>query len=175
MRGVVCGLWACFSVCAEKFVRDRRARSGGQGGAGGGEGGAKKKKGGESTKGITKARRAYTDKRKTKIAELRALKDKRIREFNQKSKKMPKEQRDKARREYKKAKAAVRKQKSARSAAKRFKVTATGKLLRHRAGQAHLKRKKRPQQLQKIRRIGQCAQAELKTYQKMLLVVPKRG
>ena len=75
----------------------------------------------------------------------------------------------------KKAKAAVRKQKSARSAAKRFKVTATGKLLRHRAGQAHLKRKKRPQQLQKIRRIGQCDQAELKTYQKMLLVVPKRG
>ena len=37
------------------------------------------------------------------------------------------------------------------------------------------KRKKRPQQLQKIRRIGQCDQAELKTYQKMLLVVPKRG
>ena len=75
----------------------------------------------------------------------------------------------------KKARAAVRKQKSARSAAKRFKVTATGKLLRHRAGQAHLKRKKRPQQLQKIRRIGQCDKAELQTYQKMLLVVPKRG
>ena len=30
-------------------------------------------------KGITQARRAYTDKRKTKIAELRALKSKRIR------------------------------------------------------------------------------------------------
>ena len=70
--------------------------------AGGGEGGAKKKKGGESTKGITQARRAYTDKRKTKIAELRALKSKRIREFNQKTKRMEKKERDKARREYKK-------------------------------------------------------------------------
>ena len=75
----------------------------------------------------------------------------------------------------KQARAAKQKRKSNSSAAKRFKVTATGKLLRHRAGQAHLKRKKRPQQLQKIRRIGQCDQAELKTYQKMLLVVPKRG
>ena len=66
----------------------------------------KKKKaaggGGSGTKGITQARRSYTDKRKTKIAELRALKGKRIREFNAKTKKMPKAQRDKARREFKK-------------------------------------------------------------------------
>ena len=57
---------------------------------------------GSSTKGITQARRAYTDKRKIKMAELRALKSKRIREFNQKTKSMPKADRDKARREYKK-------------------------------------------------------------------------
>ena len=54
------------------------------------------------TKGITQARRSYTDKRKTKIAELRALKGKRIREFNARTKKMPKAERDKARREFKK-------------------------------------------------------------------------
>ena len=49
----------------------------------------------------------------------------------------------------KKAKAAKRKVKSYRSAAKRFKVTSTGKLLRHYAGKAHLLRKKRPQHLAK--------------------------
>jgi len=37
-----------------------------------------------------------------KLAELRALKSKRIREFNNKTKKMDKKARDKARREYKK-------------------------------------------------------------------------
>jgi hypothetical protein len=62
--------------------------------------GAARSKGG--TKGITRARRSYTDKRKTKIAELRALKSKRIREFNTRTKKMPKAERDKARREFKK-------------------------------------------------------------------------
>ncbi len=70
-----------------------------------GEAAASKKKGGgggESTKGITQARRSYTDKRKTKLAELRALKSKRVREFNTKTKKMPKAERDKARREFKK-------------------------------------------------------------------------
>ena len=72
-----------------------------------GEAAASKKKkggggGGESTKGITQARRSYTDKRKTKLAELRALKSKRVREFNAKTKKMPKADRDKARREFKK-------------------------------------------------------------------------
>ena len=64
--------------------------------------GEKKADGAKSTKGITQARRSYTDKRKVKLAELRSLKAKRIREFNAKTKKMPKEQRDKARREFKK-------------------------------------------------------------------------
>ena len=63
--------------------------------------GAKKKAGG-GTKGITQARRSYTDKRKAKIAELRALKSKRIREFNAKTKKMPAAERLKQRRAYKK-------------------------------------------------------------------------
>merc|ERR1719454_2703513 len=54
----------------------------------------------------------------------------------------------------KKAKAAVRKVKSSRAAAKRFKVTSTGKLLRHYAGKAHLLRKKRPRHLAKLRRVG---------------------
>ena len=74
----------------------------------------------------------------------------------------------------KKAKAANRKQKSCRAAVKRFKVTSTGKLLRHYAGKAHLLRKKRPQHLQKLRRVGQCHESELLTYQKLLLVFPKR-
>jgi len=64
-------------------------------------GAAAKKKGG-GTKGITQARRSYTDKRKAKIAELRALKSKRIREFASKTKKLPKAERLKQRREYKK-------------------------------------------------------------------------
>ena len=59
------------------------------------------KKGG-TTKGITQARRTYTDKRKTKLAELRSLKSKRIREFNTKTKKLSKGERDKQRRAYKK-------------------------------------------------------------------------
>ena len=65
---------------------------------------ATKGKGGTKggTKGITQARRAYTDKRKTKIAELRALKSKRIREFAAKTKKLPKAERQKQRREFKK-------------------------------------------------------------------------
>jgi large subunit ribosomal protein L35 len=73
----------------------------------------------------------------------------------------------------KKAKAAKRKIKSSRAAAKRFKVTATGKLLRHYAGKAHLLRKKRPQHLAKLRRVGSVNDAELDTYQKLLLVFPK--
>jgi len=63
-------------------------------------GGKAGKKG--SAKGITQARRTYTDKRKVKLAELRALKSKRIREFNTKTKKMNPADRTKARREYKK-------------------------------------------------------------------------
>jgi len=74
----------------------------------------------------------------------------------------------------KKAKAASRKMKSARSAVKRFKVTATGKLLRHYAGKAHLLRRKRPQHKQALRRVGLCDGAELDTYQRMLLVFPKK-
>ena len=62
--------------------------------------GSSKKK--TSEKGISAARRTYTDRRKTKIAELRALKSKRIREFAAKTKKMPKAERDKQRREFKK-------------------------------------------------------------------------
>ena len=64
--------------------------------------GAKKKGAGSGTKGITQARRTYTDKRKAKIAELRALKSKRIREFAAKTKKLPKAERQKQRREYRK-------------------------------------------------------------------------
>ena len=67
--------------------------------------GAAKKKGAGGAggaKGITRARRTYTDKRKAKIAELRALKSKRIREFAAKTKKLPKEARNKQRRAYKK-------------------------------------------------------------------------
>ena len=63
---------------------------------------SKKKGASGATKGITQARRSYTDKRKTKIAELRALKSKRIREFASKTKKLPKAERQKQRRAYKK-------------------------------------------------------------------------
>ena len=65
---------------------------------------AKKKEpaGKAGSRGITQARRRYTDKRKTTLAALRSLKSKRIRQFNTKTKKMPKAERDKARREFKK-------------------------------------------------------------------------
>ena len=63
---------------------------------------SKKKGAAKSTKGISQARRTYTDKRKTKIAELRALKSKRIREFAAKTKKLPKAERTKQRRDFKK-------------------------------------------------------------------------
>ena len=53
-------------------------------------------------KGITQARKQYTAGRKTKIAELRALKSKRIREHNARTKKLPKAERQKQRRAYKK-------------------------------------------------------------------------
>ena len=64
---------------------------------------AKKGKGSKGAgKGISQARRTYTDRRKTKIAELRALKSKRIREHNSRTKKLPKAERQKQRRAYKK-------------------------------------------------------------------------
>jgi len=51
--------------------------------------------------GITAAKRQYTDQRKIKLAELRALKSKRVREHNAKTKKLPKVQRDKQRKVFK--------------------------------------------------------------------------
>ena len=41
------------------------------------------------------------------------------------------------------------------------------------AGKAHLLRKKRPQHLAKLRRVGCVDDAELDTYQRLLLVFPK--
>ena len=74
----------------------------------------------------------------------------------------------------KKAKAACRKQKTSKAAKKRFKATSTGKLLRHYAGKAHLLRKKRPQKLASLRRVGAVADAELKTYQKLVGIEGKK-
>ena len=74
----------------------------------------------------------------------------------------------------KKAKAAVKKAKSSSAAAKRFKATATGKLLRRKAFKAHILTKKHPQRKQSLRRISQVDETQLKTMQKLLLVVPKR-
>ena len=51
--------------------------------------------------GITKAKKRYTDQRKIKMAAMRSLKAKRVREFAARTKKMPKKKRDQARREYK--------------------------------------------------------------------------
>ena len=61
-----------------------------------------KKKGRKRQSGITAAKKRYTDKRKIKLGEMRALKSKRIREHNAKTKKLPKAEREKARREFKK-------------------------------------------------------------------------
>ena len=55
----------------------------------------------KSTKGISQARRTYTDKRKVKLGELRALKSKRIREHAASTKKLPKAERAKARKAFK--------------------------------------------------------------------------
>jgi hypothetical protein len=63
--------------------------------------GDKKKGRTAAAKGITQAKKRYTDRRKVKLGELRALKARRVREFNAKTKNMPKEQRNKARREFK--------------------------------------------------------------------------
>ena len=51
--------------------------------------------------GITAAKKRYTDKRKGKLGELRALKSKRIREHAASTKKMPKAERAKARKAFK--------------------------------------------------------------------------
>ena len=79
-------------------------------GSGGGQGGAqqavgsilaalKKKK--KKQSGITAAKKRYTDKRKVKFAELRALKAKRLREHAAKTKKLPKNERTKQRKAFK--------------------------------------------------------------------------
>ncbi len=62
---------------------------------GGGSGGKRKQT------GVTQARKQYTSKRKQKLAQLRSAKAAKIKEFNSKTKRMPKAQRDKARREFK--------------------------------------------------------------------------
>ena len=64
---------------------------------------AAKKKAGAKRKqtGVTQARKQYTAKRKQKMAQLRSAKARKIKEFNAKTKKMPKAQRDKARRAFK--------------------------------------------------------------------------
>jgi large subunit ribosomal protein L35 len=74
----------------------------------------------------------------------------------------------------KKAKAAVKKLKSSSAVSKRFKATATGKLLRHCAGKAHILTKKHPQRKQKLRRMALVPEGQLKTMQKLMLVVPKK-
>ena len=62
---------------------------------------AKKLKKKRRASGITKAKKRYTDLRKIKLAGLRALKQKRIREFATKTKKLPKGKRAQARKEFK--------------------------------------------------------------------------
>ena len=74
----------------------------------------------------------------------------------------------------KKARAAVKKLKSSKSVSKRFKVTATGKLLRHRAFKSHILTKKHPLRKQRMRRISQVGDDQLKTMQKLMLVTPKK-
>ena len=74
------------------------------GAAGAGGAGAKKPvpKARRRTSGITKAKKRYTDQRKLKLANMRALKSKRIREFAAKTKKMAPKQRLEARKAFKK-------------------------------------------------------------------------
>mmetsp|Transcript_55972 Transcript_55972/g.105462 ORF Transcript_55972/g.105462 Transcript_55972/m.105462 type:complete len:246 (-) Transcript_55972:131-868(-) len=54
--------------------------------------------------------------------------------------------------------------KTSHSMRKRFKPTSTGKLLFHRAGKAHLLRKKRPEHKQRLRRTMTVADGQIKTY-----------
>ena len=60
-----------------------------------------KKKPKKKQSGITAAKKRYTDKRKVKLGELRALKSKRIREHAAKTKSLKKPERDKQRRAFK--------------------------------------------------------------------------
>ena len=74
------------------------ASGAGAAGAGGARKPEKKKR--RKASGITKAKKRYTDQRKIKMAEMRSLKSKRIREFAARTKKMPKKNRDEARKAY---------------------------------------------------------------------------
>ena len=74
------------------------AASGAAGAAGARKPEKKKKR--RKASGITKAKKRYTDQRKIKMAEMRSLKSKRIREFAARTKKMPKKNRDEARKAY---------------------------------------------------------------------------
>ena len=77
------------------------AAAAGAGAGAAGAGGAKKpEKKRRKASGITKAKKRYTDQRKIKMAEMRSLKSKRIREFAARTKKMPKKNRDEARKAY---------------------------------------------------------------------------
>ena len=77
------------------------AASSGAAGAAGAARKPEKKKKKKASSGITKAKKRYTDQRKIKMAAMRSLKAKRVREFAARTKKMPKKKRDQARREYK--------------------------------------------------------------------------
>eukprot|EP00965_Chrysotila_dentata_P038164 1268263-Pleurochrysis_carterae.AAC.4 len=74
----------------------------------------------------------------------------------------------------KKAKAAKNKAKSSSAVTKRFKATATGKLLRHKAFRAHILTKKHPQRKQRLRRTSAVDETQLDTMRKLMLVVPKK-
>ena len=74
----------------------------------------------------------------------------------------------------KKAKAKTRKVKSSSAITKRFKATASGKLLRRKAFRAHILTKKHPLRKQRLRRISQVHEGQLKTMQACMLVTPKR-
>ena len=74
----------------------------------------------------------------------------------------------------KKAKAAKLKAKSSRSVTKRFKATATGKLLRRRPFRQHILTKKHPLRKQKLRLTQKVHEGQLATMQKLMLVVPKK-
>jgi large subunit ribosomal protein L35 len=62
------------------------------------------------------------------------------------------------------------KQKTRKSIAKRVKVTARGKLLRHRAGAGHLKSRKTPSQLRRFRRAREIPKSFSKQIKRMLLI-----
>ena len=60
------------------------------------------------------------------------------------------------------------KQKSHRGAAKRFKVTASGKVLRHRAGKNHILTKKSQKRKRHLRKATTVSSAFEKTVKKLL-------